>query len=84
MAASPRLVLERVDENAAAVREVAERLREQGQARVLDEGATSLLVEGELEELKRMVAGLPGWEIVPLQRIPVPDTRPRVLRRPDD
>ena len=29
-----------------------------------------------------MAAGLSGWQMVPLVRIPVPEARPRVLRRP--
>ena len=77
-----RSILERVDQNAATTREVTEALREHSQVQVLDEGVSNLLVEGAPEEVKKVVAGLPGWQIVPLTSIPVPDAHPRVLRRP--
>ncbi len=82
--AESRQILERIDENAAAVGEVAQGLREQARVRVLDESASSLLVEGAPEDLERAAAGLAGWRLVPLWRIQVPDTRPRVLRPPDE
>jgi hypothetical protein len=82
--AASRQILERIDQNAATVEDVARTLREQGEVRVLDQGVSNLLVEGKPDELEKIGAGLPGWQAVPLRRIPVPDTRPRVLRPPED
>lgn len=79
-----RQILERLDEDAEPVGAVARALREHRGVRVLDESETNLLVEGDAEELGRLAARLQGWQAVPLCRIPVPDTRPRVLRPPED
>src|SRR4051812_13434315 len=69
--AASRQILERIDQNAATVEDVARTLREQGEVRVLDQGVSNLLVEGKPDELEKIAAGLPGWQAVPLRRIPV-------------
>jgi hypothetical protein len=47
---------------------------------VIDEKPSALLVEGEPGAIKALTHAMIGWRAFPVNRIPVPDARPRVLR----
>jgi hypothetical protein len=50
--------------------------------RVLDEKPNSLLIEGETPVVEEALQAVEGWTMFPFARIPVPNTRPRVLKPP--
>ncbi|EUB99405.1 hypothetical protein PMI07_005686 [Rhizobium sp. CF080] len=66
-------------ENAAAPSssETAERVGRAG-AVVVDEKASSLLVEGDEETIRSATQGLTGWKTIPMKRYSVPDTRKKI------
>lgn len=61
-----------------------ERIRTLPQATVLDESSTTMLVvECDEQPLRELVESLDQWVAAPEQAVPLPDTRKRVDRTPD-
>lgn len=77
-----RKILRRMDDSAPDAGEAAERLNAEEGITVLDENPSSLLVEGDEEAITNALRKIGGWSAFNFGRIDVPDTRPRVVRRP--
>jgi hypothetical protein len=62
--------------------EDVERIRSLEQVRVLDDSSPRmLLVEGPGTGLKTLVASMPQWVLTPERMIPLPDPRPKPLKK---
>lgn len=58
------------------------RIQAAARVQVLDESPRMLLVETSEERLRQVISSLPGWSWTPERKIRLPDTRPRVRRKP--
>lgn len=77
-----RFILRYVGPGEAPEADVA-RIRDLPGLSVLDASSgRMLLVDAPVVALRRMMTGLPGWELAPERFVPVPDTRRRVRRSP--
>ncbi|MGM4914498.1 hypothetical protein [Rhizobium sp. 768_B6_N1_8] len=72
-----QVILRKESATAPSSKEAAEKLGRAG-ATVVDEQASSLLVEGEEETLRNATAALKGWKTIPMKRYSVPDTREKI------
>lgn len=54
--------------------ETAEKIERAG-ATVVDQKASSLLIEGDEETIRSVTKSLNGWITIPMKRYSVPDTR---------
>jgi hypothetical protein len=77
-----RKILRRTDDSAPGAEETAQRLNAEDGVTVLDEKPSSLLVEGDEGAITQALRKIRGWTAYNFSKIEVPDTRPRVLRRP--
>jgi hypothetical protein len=77
-----RKILRRMDESAPKAGEAAKRLNAEDGITVLDEKPSSLLVEGDEDMIAEAIRKIGGWTAFNFGKIDVPDTRPRVSRRP--
>jgi hypothetical protein len=79
-----RMILRRMDENGVSAREAARRLDVERGIAVIDEKPSALLVEGDADVISAVARRLDGWRTFALERIPPPDTRQRVLKKPPE
>ena len=79
--ANSRMILRRVDAQGATSTEVADRVKGTTDVKILQEQAPStLLVEGDPDQIEQVVGDVSGWKAMAMQRYQVPDSRPRVLK----
>jgi hypothetical protein len=71
-----------MDDSAPDAGQAAERLNAEDGITVLDEKPSSLLVEGDEDTIAEVLRKIGGWSAFSFGKIEVPDTRPRVSRRP--
>lgn len=72
-----QIILRKEDAAAPSSSETAEKIGRAG-ATVVDEKASSLLVEGDEETIRSATRGLTGWKAIPMKRYSVPDTRKKI------
>ncbi len=76
-----RMILRRTDAHAASSGELADRVKASAHMTLLQENAPStLLVEGNPDQIKTLVGDVFGWSALPMTTYQVPDARPRVLK----
>ncbi len=76
-----RVVVYCVSADAESASGVARRLRSNG-VKIIEEQAHMLLVSGNRETISRAIEDAAGWSISELRTVPPPQTRPRVLKKP--
>ncbi len=74
-----QVILRREHEGAVSAPETARRVGAVG-AVVVNEGDSSLLIEGAPEAIESATRAATGWRAFPLERYSLPDTRARVKR----
>ena len=72
-----QVILRRDGEAGLSAHEMAEKVGRAG-AVVIDEKASSLLVEGDEETLRFATDAMDGWKATPMKRYTVPDTRKKI------
>ncbi|RWB93099.1 MULTISPECIES: hypothetical protein [unclassified Mesorhizobium] len=72
-----QVILRKEHAAAPSSSETAKRVGRAG-AVVVDEKASSLLVEGDEETIRSATQGLTGWKAIPMKRYSVPDTRKKI------
>jgi hypothetical protein len=82
----PRAIVRKTNPQALPTPDLIRHLDGYAGVRVLNKMPSSLLIEGETTyALERALQGVEGWTVFPSgRRIPVPDTRPRVLKPPSN
>jgi len=79
----PRFILRYRGSGSAQTEDVG-KIRSLPNTAVLDSSSgRMMLVDGPEEQLRTALRNMPGWVMTPEQAIPVPDTRKKILRRPD-
>jgi hypothetical protein len=76
-----RVVVYSVAADADSAGGVAQRLRSNG-VKIIEEQAHMLLVCGDKETIARAIKDTAGWSVSELRTVPPPQTRPRVLKKP--
>lgn len=72
-----QVILRKENATGPSSREMAEKVGRAG-AVVIDEKASSLLVEGDEEALRSAIEAVPGWKSIPMKRYSIPDTRKKI------
>jgi hypothetical protein len=76
-----RVVLRRTDPDAPQSSLAATRIEALPGIAILDRSsASSLLVEGSIQAIRKAVAALPGWKTVTIRHYDIPDPRPRIRK----
>ncbi|NKJ71816.1 hypothetical protein GFL38_05850 [Rhizobium leguminosarum bv. viciae] len=75
--AMQQVILRKQSPTGLSSNETAEKLGRAG-AVVVDQKASSLLVEGDEETIRSVTKGLTGWITIPMKRYSVPDARKKV------
>jgi hypothetical protein len=76
-----RVVVYSIAADAESASGVAQRLRSNG-IEIIEEQAHMLLVCGNRKTISRAIKDTAGWSISELRTVPHPQTRPRVLKKP--
>jgi hypothetical protein len=80
----PRFIL-RYGGSGSAQPEAVGRIRSLPNTSILDSSSDRMmLVDGPEEHLRAALNNMPGWIMVPEQTVPLPDTRKKILRPPDN
>lgn len=72
-----QVILRRKSSTGPSSNETAEKFGRAG-ATVVDQKASSLLIEGDEETILSVAKSLTGWITIPMKRYSVPDTRKKV------
>jgi hypothetical protein len=75
-----QVILRRIDDTGPSSADVASHLDAAPGVSVLDKNPGSLLVEGDAGSIAAVAKVLNGWRSFPVARIPVPDTRQKILK----
>jgi len=75
-----QVILRRLDTSGPSPADAVRQANAAEGVTVIDEKPSALLVEGEPGAIEALTHAMLGWRAFPVNRIPVPDARPRVLR----
>jgi len=71
-----------MEDSAASPSDVADHLERTPGVDIVSQQEPNILIEGDASTIDSAVGRFPGWRTFPMRAIPVPTTRPSVLKPP--